>query len=105
MDTVNESTTFVVTLTFTDEDGDAVTPTSGTYRIDDVDAGTEILDDTAFSPSASTHDITITAAQNAILDSTLKTEKHRMTVTWLYGGTKQGNEEYIFGVVNLAKIT
>ena len=53
-DTVNEKSTSIVTLSFADEAGNAVTPTSGTYRIDDVASGTQIKGDTAFAGPART---------------------------------------------------
>jgi len=42
MEIVNERSTSIVTLTFRDETGAQVTPSAGTYRIDDAASGTEI---------------------------------------------------------------
>ncbi len=104
MKIVNEKSSAILTLTFEDESENAVTPDSGIYRIDDIDSGTEIKGDTAFTPSSSTHDITLTATENAIIDSTQPYETKLVTVTFVYG-TKQGTGEYQYKVRNLRKIS
>jgi len=108
MDVVNEKTTAVVTCTFTDEDGSAVTPSTTTYRIDDVDTDTQILDDTVIVPSSSAEDYVITAAQNAMVTATKPREVHRLTITFTYTGAgagQTGRGEYEFVVKNMTKIT
>lgn len=105
MDVINEKTTYTLTLTFTDESGSAVTPSAGTYRIDDVSSGAEIKGETAFTPSASTHDLIITASENAILNTANSSEKRRVTVTVTYGMARQMTEEYFYSVKNLGKVT
>lgn len=104
-DTVNEKSTSIVTLSFADEAGNAVTPTSGTYRIDDVASGTQIKGDTAFTPVSSTHEITISDSENAILDSDNARELRCVTVSVTYGVGKKCTAEYRYYVVNLMKIS
>lgn len=103
-DVVNEKSDSVITATFKDQDGNLITPDSGTYRIDDFTSGDEILGDTAFSPSSSSHAFVVTPAQNAIINTALTTEKKVLTVTFLFS-TKQGTEEFEYIVKNLFKIT
>lgn len=105
MDLVNEKTSWTVTASFYDEGGNAVTPDSGSYRIDDVGSDTEITGDTPFIPAGSTHDINITPTENRILTTSNQVERRRVTVTFSYGVGKQGSGEYYYGVKNLAKVS
>lgn len=104
-DTVNEKTTSIVTLSFTDEAGNAVTPTSGSYRIDDVSSGTQVKGDTAFTPGSSTHELTILDTENAILAAANARELRCVTVSITYGSGKKCTAEYRYYVVNLLKIS
>lgn len=103
MEAVNEQSTAVVTASFFDEDGGAVTPAEGVYRIDDAKSRTEILGDTALPSLAPSVDIVITAEQNCII-GTSRYEKHLLTVTFKYAGGKSGADEYPFYVKNLAML-
>jgi len=106
MKVINENTTLVVALSFTDEDEEAVIPNSAYYSLYDVASGTAIVERTAFSPAAATHDLTITAAQNAILDDTLDVEKKRLTVEIQFGtDNKAAVDEYIYAVKNLEGVS
>lgn len=104
MEIVNERSTSIVTLTFRDETGAQVTPSAGTYRIDDAASGTEIRAATPFTPSGSTHDITITDEENRILDVNRNIEERIVTVSFTYGVGKKGSGEYRYGVKNLLKM-
>lgn len=104
-DTVNEKTTSIVTLSFTDEAGNAVTPTSGTYRIDDIASGTQIKGDTSFTPGSSRHELTISDTENAILDADNERELRCVTVSVTYGAGKKCTAEYRYYVLNLLKIS
>ena len=98
---VNEGTSALVTLAFTDEAGAAVTPMSGTYRID-TGNGTVLRASTAFSPTGNTHQLLLNAADNTIKDVELVTEPHILTVTWVFGsGDRTGTEECRYDVKNL----
>lgn len=105
MEIVSERSTSIVTLTFRDESGALVTPSAGTYRIDDAVSGTEIKSETVFTPAGSSHEITITDAENRILDDARNVEERIVTVTFTYGAGKKGMGEYRYGVKNLAKIS
>ena len=101
---VNEKSDSVITATFKDEDGNLITPASGTYRIDDLASGTEIKADTAFSPTSSSHTFLISSNENRILATANAIEKRIFTVTFVYGA-KQGTNEFVYIIKNLFKIT
>lgn len=105
LDRVNERSTSIVTLTFRDENGAAVTPGAASYRIDDVASGTEILDDTAFTPSSDIHQLTISDTQNRILTAANVREERLVTISITYGTGRKLNQEYRYYVMNLTKIT
>jgi hypothetical protein len=103
--TVNENTTLVMALGFTNEDLAPVVPGASQYRLDDVSPGAEILGWTDFLPEEDTHDLIITAAQNAIINSALAVEKKRLTLKLTYSDDhKEATAQYIYAVKNLAKI-
>ncbi len=82
---VNEKTFYLITASFTDENGDAVVPTSAEYRIDD-ESGQSIVPLTAFTPPS----INITADQNAMISTTKLEEIRTVTLHWTYGTGKEG---------------
>ena len=105
MEVVNEGSSCVVQVSFCDENEDPVIPTVGTYRIDDVGSGTAICASTAFTPTAATHNIQISATENRILDATKQQERRLVTVTYQYGAGKQGTGDYTYLVKNLSKVS
>lgn len=98
MDIVNEGSAFSIQVTFRDQDGNAIVPTSIQYRIDNED-GTELKGATSVSP-ASTVEILITENETRILDPRNGMEKRYLLIEFTYG-TKKGKELYVFGVRNL----
>ncbi len=113
IDEVNERSIKVVNVAFTDEDGTAVTPTSASYRIDDVGSGTQVRDDTAISIVApdTSADIILDATDTSILDEFNLYETKRVTFSWEYATetspsvTGTGTHEYLINVINLAGVT
>jgi hypothetical protein len=101
---INEKTTATLSLDFLDENGQPVTPTSGSYRIDTI-AGAVVKAATPFSPTGSTHKIVLSVADNTPVDALLLTEPRVVTITWLYGTSSQGTEEYRYSVRNLKNVT
>ncbi|PKN05551.1 MAG: hypothetical protein CVU74_01090 [Deltaproteobacteria bacterium HGW-Deltaproteobacteria-9] len=105
MEIINENSTLDLRLSFADESSVGVVPTAAQYRIDDVETGAQILDWTSFTPAAATHDLSITDAQNAIINSDLEKENKRVTVKITYGPqSKKATGAYIYTVKNLNKI-
>lgn len=92
-DVVNQLTEYKPKLVFTDENGNAVTPDKSTYRIDDVITGNAITgnNETAwveFTPSDSTHIITVTANENRMLSNNTQRELRVLTANVIYGSNQ-----------------
>jgi len=102
--TVPEKTTAYLTVSFFDKAGAPAVPSSVTYRIDDLITNTQILADTALTPAASI-EITLTPAQNAILNDANANEPKRVTVKASYGATDGLNDEYTYNVKNLSGVS
>ena len=104
---MNERTTPIVTLAFTDENGDPVAPMEAFYRIDDCQSGTEITGDTEIVSPGVSEEIVLSQAETAILDENHEYETRRVTVWWSYGplGDKHGNGQYFLRIKNLGGIT
>lgn len=106
MDTINEKTTYFVTVTFKDEDGTLVTPTAAYYSLYCETTQTEILAETAFPSLSAAVKITVTSTQNTIQKSSNASETKLMTVRFTYNaGTNQGTSEYRWEVKNLKRIS
>ena len=98
---VNEKTSAYLTVAFLDKAGVAAIPASVTYRIDCLTTGTAILADTSLTP-ASSIEIAITPAQNAILSDGNASETKRITVKASYGVSDGVNAQYDYTVTNLS---
>ena len=97
--TINEGSSAFLTITFKDQTGVGVTPTSAAYRLDN--AGVQVKDWKAFTPSSSSYIIEITGAENAILNSELTQETMTVTVRWTYGTGSSGTESFEYVIKNL----
>lgn len=105
MQTVTEKSTAYLTVNFYDKAGALNVPNTITYRIDDVFGGLQVRGDTAIGAPASSIEITLTAADNTILNTAGQNERRRVTVTAVYGLGDQVADEYIYEVANLLKVT
>ncbi len=104
MDAVFERDNALLTLSWFDETGAAATPSSASYRIDDLSSGEEIRGDTALSASSSVT-IELMYADTQILDENKVEEGRRLSATAIYGTDTDGNPkqktvEYDFTVKN-----
>ena len=97
--TINEGSSAFLTITFKDQTGTGVTPTTAAYRLDN--AGVQVRDWEAFTPASSSHIIEITGAENAILNPELATETMTATVRWTYGTGSTGSEAFEYVIKNL----
>ena len=106
MDIVNEKTSSVVTLTFRSELGTPITPSSVTYKINDLMTGAELLENVTFVPPDNTYDIIITPEINQIVNRDKDFESKVVTLQWTYSldglTQKYGTAEYMYQVKNLA---
>jgi hypothetical protein len=101
---VNEGSSCTLSCTFYDENGNAVTPTEATYRLDDIKAtgDTNITPETAFTPG----DLEISADENRILDASKQNERRMVTIRWTYaGGAKKGASQEEYLLKNLSKVS
>jgi hypothetical protein len=98
---VKERTTAYLTVTFKDKNGVAVAPNSASYRIDCLTSGQAVKAPTALAP-ASSIEITLTPADNAIRVATHVRETKRVTVSAIYGASDEVNDQYDYDVVNLS---
>jgi hypothetical protein len=101
MASVPEGTTCYVTVVPRDKAKAAAAPTSGNYRIHDVDSGDEIVGTTGLTPSASMEIVCTGSTVNALLDADRKSERRRVTVDLQYGGGDDLNGEYTYTVKRL----
>jgi hypothetical protein len=102
LDEVNERTTSFVTVSFFDQDGAPVVPSSATYRIDRPQKKIAVLPQTAISPLGTTADLEITSAENRIYQQRLPSEVAEVTVEWDYGSPiKHGTAKYRYRIINL----
>jgi hypothetical protein len=100
---VNEDTTAYLTVAFLDKDGAQEAPSSLTYRIDCLTNGQEVKGDTALTPGGSV-EITLSAADNAIISQTNGVETRVVTVEASYGASDGLKAEYKYNVRNLKNV-
>lgn len=103
---VYEKNTYRIRASFTDDSGAAVTPTSGSYRVDDItsNALVEIIDTTAFTPSTTYYDIIIPSSSNVLIDQSREEETRLVTVIFSYGSGRQGAGKYEYTLKNLKSV-
>jgi archaellum component FlaG (FlaF/FlaG flagellin family) len=102
---LNEKSTGYVTVKFYGKDGVLQSPSSVSYRIDDVMTGTEIKGLTSVIAPSSEIEIILSPADNLIVTPRLSSERHRLTVIATYGANDQLTESIEFTVRNLSAIT
>jgi hypothetical protein len=104
-DAVDEYNTFRVRASFKDDEASAVTPTSGTYRVDDITGGvvTSVVASTQFTPATTYYDIVIPHGANIILDQSHNEETRVVTVKFAYGAGRRGAKAYEYTLKNLRR--
>lgn len=107
MDIVFEGSTYPITLSFYDGNNNAVTPSAARYRIDNVGgnavSGNNANAWVAFTPSANTHDLVISANENAMANANNAREQRTVTVEFTYGANSyKQTGEYQYTLQNLS---
>lgn len=104
MQLVNENTTAYVGAAFRDKRNRLALPSAVTYRIDCLTTGAQVKAWTAIDP-ASSIEIVITAAENAILGGNER-ERRIVTVIAAYGAGNedQATDEFEYDVRNLQHV-
>lgn len=106
MDTIYEKSTCVITVSFKDETGAAVTPTQAWYSLYCETNASEILAETELTGLGTTKDIEVTPTRNAIISDSNLNEVKLLTVRFTYNaGARQGTGKYRYQVENLKKIS
>jgi hypothetical protein len=85
MNEINEGTSCVISIDFKDEDGIAVVPTAGRYRIDDAESEHTVKHWTAFVPVTSNIMLYIDHNDNRLIAQEHKRETRIVTVEYTYG--------------------
>jgi hypothetical protein len=102
MKTVNERTSVILLMKFTDENKVAVIPDSGQYQITDELTSTILTSWTSFIPITTSYSLAINQTNNRILDDTNEIEVRIVSVVTQYAGsTRQCTEEFRYEVKNL----
>ena len=106
MQSVNEQSTCIVTVSFQDENGNPVTPGQAWYSLYCETSGKEILAETALTGLSTSKDIEIAPAQNAMQNAGNSSETKVLTVRFTYnGGARQGTAQYKYLLLNLQRIS
>jgi hypothetical protein len=111
VDSVNERSRYFTRVSFTDENGDPVTPMTAEYKIDDIDSGLEVRGWTDITTLAEQVDVPWETTDTEILDETKPHELRRMTWRWTYmsptspPAESDGTGEYLLVIKNLKGIT
>ena len=105
MKIVNERTTVILLMKFTDENKVAVTPDSGEYQITDELTGTVLTSWIPFSPTTTSYSLVVDQTNNRILDDTNESEVRIISVVTRYASsTRQCTEEFRYEVKNLVSV-
>jgi hypothetical protein len=110
MEYINQNSTYVLTLSFIDENGNAVTPSSSKYRIDVSDGnavtGNNANHWVAFTPSNSTYDLAISANENAMSNNSNNREERIVTILFKYSAdSKELPLEYRYMLTRLENLS
>ena len=102
MKSVNERSTAVLVITFSDENKALVTPTSAKYQIKDDNLGTILKPWTVLTVTSSSYTLVIDQDNNRILDGGNDSEVKIVTVVSEYSTpVKQCTSEFKYEVKNL----
>ena len=93
-----------ISVTFRDRTGALVIPSSVVSIIEDVYSGVLIRDETAETPSNSTHIFKVTSLENRILDPSRVYEYRCLNIKYLYGVSDEGYSSYVWKVENLCRV-
>jgi len=84
IDEIEERQGTILTVTFEDRDGVGITPSTAKYAIYDIYSGEIITNVTDITPVSSSYDITITAQENRMINSSRTFEDKSVVVQWTY---------------------
>lgn len=99
--TVNEQSPLFITLTFTDEVGGALIPTTVEWRLDNSTEGTEIVDWTALPGPAASMSMVIGDEHHVISDSSHVKEGRILGIRINNGIALEAHEQHKYHVLNM----
>lgn len=102
-DTYNEGSSFSLTVSFTDIDGNTAIPTSIFYEVYDSHTGTVLQESTGVAIGSSII-ISVLSTVNVIVKEWRDKELHVLLVKTNYGLGDDLNDEYKFYVKNLRRV-
>lgn len=102
---VDENTSARLRVTLLDFDDVQAVPASATYTVVSVDDGTVLRASTALVPAGQIDIILAGTVDNIVVDDTLEFERHRVTVSAVYGGDDELHGQYDYLVKNLSQVT
>lgn len=101
---VNEKSEVTLTVSYRDADGLAYTPSAVRYRIDCLTNERTVLDWTSVASPSTTNTLTITSAQNAILDDE-NDEEIRQVIVEVTGSGTPRYDPFVYRLINLHGLT
>ncbi len=99
---VNEKSPLFMTMTFEDETGAPLTPTTVEWRLDDKTNGVEVVPWTSLPSPSSTMNVTVPGADNAIADEAHVQELQIFGIRVDNGQPGEGHAELAYNVLNLS---
>ena len=102
--TIRERSPVFLTVNFTDENNNPVTPLTVDWRLDDVSNGQEVLDWQSETP-ANPLTFTVPAANNTIIDDSRDSELKEVVVRVDNGAQTEAHETIRYTVENIAGVS
>jgi len=99
--TVNEQSPLCMTLTFTDENGDPLIPTTVEWRLDDVELDIEVVAWTGLVSMAAIMNMTIPADNNVIEDESKVREARMYGIRINNTMASEAHAQFKYHVINL----
>lgn len=91
-------------LQFLDRTQSPATPTSISYRIDDITDNQVVLSDTSVTPTGSTMELNIPASLNVILQQYRASQLNQVTVTAVYSDGSQRKKLFLYEVIAICTV-
>ena len=104
MDEVNEGSNSIVTIGFTDPNGNAVTPSNVDYTIKDFFTDKVLVKELGIEPAAGSIEITLNEDAVKIVNELYGYEVRIITTTYTYNSDQKKTDEYWYKVINMSGI-
>lgn len=98
---INEGTTAILTVTYLDEDKTNITPSSVSYRVDDLTNVRQVADWASVATPGTSNTITITGALNAVYSRSQEKELRQITVNTTDSSGNVAQDIFIYTLVRI----